>query len=279
MIKAGLMLMLLLSPLLAQRIIALSPAINEILFALGKGGDIVGNIAYCDYPKAAQRIPKVGDYFSISLERILQQKPDLVIMGKNNLPLKPKLHTLGIQTLDIASTSLNALQDSILNIGTHTNSSNKANALVKEIQSALQKSQGILKEKKILIVFGNNPDPKSGIYVSGNHLYFADIICASGNQNAYKGKYNRQPILSLEGLMATDADIIIILSPRTAKTKNKSTTQLLSAWYTLPIPAARYKTIYLMQEPYAGIPSQRVSLFIQDFIKVLSDAKDKLPRL
>jgi len=46
-----------------QRIIALSPSINEIIFALGSGDKIVGNTEYCQYPKKAQSIPKVGGVF------------------------------------------------------------------------------------------------------------------------------------------------------------------------------------------------------------------------
>jgi len=70
-----------------ERIVALSPAINEILFALGKGSEVVGNTTYATYPEAAKKIPKVGGYFSVSLEKILALKPTLVLMQKNKISL------------------------------------------------------------------------------------------------------------------------------------------------------------------------------------------------
>ena len=77
-----------------QRIVALSPAINEILFALGAGDRIVGNTLYATYPKEAEKIPKVGGYFSVSLEKIIALEPTLLLMQRNNLSLKPKLEKL-----------------------------------------------------------------------------------------------------------------------------------------------------------------------------------------
>lgn len=61
-----------------QRIITLSPSLNEIVFALGSGKNIVANTQYCNYPSESKNIPKVGGYSSISLEKMLLAKPTLV---------------------------------------------------------------------------------------------------------------------------------------------------------------------------------------------------------
>ena len=53
-----------------QRIVTLSPSINEIVYALGAGKNVVGNTQYCMSPKESQRVTKVGGYFSPSLEKI-----------------------------------------------------------------------------------------------------------------------------------------------------------------------------------------------------------------
>ena len=62
-----------------ERIISLSPSITEILFALGKGEDIVATSAYSLYPEGAKKIPIVGGYESPHLEKILAFSPTLVI--------------------------------------------------------------------------------------------------------------------------------------------------------------------------------------------------------
>ena len=53
-----------------DRIITLSPAINEIAFALGLGDKIIANTEFCDFPIESKNIQKVGGYGSVSLRKI-----------------------------------------------------------------------------------------------------------------------------------------------------------------------------------------------------------------
>ncbi|HVK03050.1 MAG TPA: hypothetical protein VM490_06225, partial [Armatimonadaceae bacterium] len=46
----------------ARRIVSLSPAATENLFAVGAGALIVGVSAADDYPAGVRRVPRVGDY-------------------------------------------------------------------------------------------------------------------------------------------------------------------------------------------------------------------------
>ncbi len=259
-----------------QRIVALSPAINEILFALGKGAQVVGNTTYATYPEAAKQVPKVGGYFSVSLEKILACNPTLVLMQRNNLPLRPKLEKLGIRTEVIRISSLESLEAGIRKIGALTGAESEAKQIVSTIETALQSTAGIVTGKKILIVFGLYPDLKREIYISGNHLYFADIIRRSGNRNAFEEETTKQPTLSQEGIIALNPDIVYILSHRTGK---YSEADLVAPWLKLPIAAAKAKTVYVNTHRYAGMPSQRVVCFIHDFREVLQDAQRKLAAL
>ena len=258
----------------SQRIVALAPSINEILFALGKGDAIVGNTTYATFPKEAQKIPKVGGYFSVSLEKILTLKPSLVLMQKNNLALKSKLEKFGIDAELIRISSLKDIKNGIKKIAKLTHAQEKATEIVTDINSAIEKSKGILKDKKILIVFGRQFDLKKSIYVSGNHIYFADIIRASGNQNAFSEDSTKQPLLSYEGIIATNPDIIYILA-HLVKDEEESK-KLIQPWLKLPVTAAKAKTIYVTTKKYAGMPSNRVVQYIEDFKDILQDAKSKL---
>ena len=66
-----------------QRIVALAPHIVEMLFDIGAGDNIVGTVEYADYPEAALTIPRVGGYHGIQIEKVLQLKPDLVIVWQS----------------------------------------------------------------------------------------------------------------------------------------------------------------------------------------------------
>ncbi len=42
-----------------MRIVSLVPAATELLFALGRGADVVGVTHECDYPEAARSLPQI----------------------------------------------------------------------------------------------------------------------------------------------------------------------------------------------------------------------------
>lgn len=260
-----------------ERIVALSPAVNEILYALGEEENIVGNTTYATYPKESIKKPKVGGYFSVSLEKIVALKPTLVFMQKNNLALKPKLKKLGIKTEYIKISSLDDIKDGINKIASLTKKKDRAKRLVDSIDDAIKSTQNIVKDKKILIVFGRQFDLKREIYVSGNNIYFADIIKSSGNKNAYDENSTKQPTLSYEGILACNPDIIYILAHTI--TKDEDVKKMIKPWLKLPITAAKSNTIYVTTKKYAGMPSHRVVNFIKDFKEVLEDAKSRLPKL
>jgi iron complex transport system substrate-binding protein len=70
----------------AQRIIALSPHLAELVFAVGAGDRLIGVSAYTDYPEAAAKLPVIGDAFMLDLERLTVLKPDLLLAWQSGTP-------------------------------------------------------------------------------------------------------------------------------------------------------------------------------------------------
>ncbi|MFL5535708.1 MAG: ABC transporter substrate-binding protein, partial [Gemmatimonadales bacterium] len=64
----------------ARRVVSLIPAATELLFAIGAGSSMVGRTQYCDYPPAAQAVANLGDGIKPSIEAVLAQRPDLVVL-------------------------------------------------------------------------------------------------------------------------------------------------------------------------------------------------------
>jgi iron complex transport system substrate-binding protein len=257
-----------------QKIVALSPAINEIIFALGGGDLVVGNTTFCDYPKESIDKPKVGGYFSPSLEKIISLKPDIVIMQKNNANLAPKLNHFGIKTKVIEIDRLDNIKNSIEYIGTLINKDKKAKELLTQLEISLNSTKDIVTNKKILIVIGHNLSLDSKIFVVGQNLYLDDIISYSGNQNALIQTRKGQPILNLEGIIATNPDIVIVLAPY-MKDKKLTKDDLIAPWLKLPINATKQKDIYIVDGRYAGVASDRLILFLKDYKRFLENVRDK----
>ncbi len=271
MIKLFLLLGLVVNLFSIERIVTLSPSVNEIVYALGYGANVVGNTQYCKYPKESLEVTKVGGYFSPSLEKIMALNPTLVIMQKNNYKLGQKLQKLGIKTKVVRIDSIKDIKNSILEIGAILDATLKAKEIIQNIDNELQNLKGIIKNKKILFVMGHNISLASRIFVAGQNLYFNDIIEISQNKNAYQSTNKGQPILNMENIIAIDADIVILLA-HSMHERGLTQEQLTKPWLELPISAAKSKSIYIIDKLYAGIPSDRLVLFLRDFREILVDA-------
>jgi len=257
-----------------DRIIALSQSINEIIYALGDGDKIVGNTTYCTYPDDAKNKQKVGGYFSPSLEKILSLKPDMIIMQHSSIKLSKKLQKLGISTQVLSLKTLDDIKQSIKIIGDILGKKVQAKDILNTIDIKLKEIQGIVKNKKILIVIGQNLSLEKRIFVAGQNLYFNDIITTSGNTNAFQSSHVGQPILNMENIIATTPDIVILLAPF-REDKGLSKEQLIKPWLQLPINATKTNSIYMIDKHYAGIASNRIIYFLEDFKGFLEDARDK----
>jgi len=257
-----------------ERIIALSPAINEIIFALDAGDRIVANTDYALYPEASKKIPKVGGYFSPSLEKIVSLKPTLVVMQKNNYKLSLKLKRLGIKSKIIKIDKLDNIKSAILEIGTLLDKVKEAQQIVDTINNELKQLKNIVTNKKILIVFGRNTDLSKQVFVAGQNLYFDEIINESNNTNALHSTRKGQPILNMENIIACNPDIVLLLAR--CKADGVSNKELIKPWLELPISASKTKAIYINSNIYAGLPSDRLALFLNDFRAVLKEYKEKI---
>ena len=81
-----------------RRVVSLAPSITEIVFALDRGDRLAGATRFSDYPAAARKLPKVGSYVHLDLERITSLAPDLCIAVKDGNPIEVirRLEGLGI---------------------------------------------------------------------------------------------------------------------------------------------------------------------------------------
>lgn len=257
-----------------SRIVTLTPSINEIVYALGIGNSVVANTQYCDFPIESKEVKKVGGYATISLEKIIEAKPTVVIAQNYDEKLLRNLKSLDIKTLVFKTDTISSIKNTIKTLGEYFQKEERANELILNINSSLFSLKGITSNKKVLIVIGPRKNLNNQIYITGNNLYFEDIIKASGNKNAFFSTSTNQPVVNSEKIINMNPDIIVLLSPF-LDGKEELKSKLIKLWETLPINAAVNKNIYAIDKLYAGIPSQRVVYFIKDFKKILENVRNK----
>ena len=69
-----------------QRVISLAPSITEIIYALEQENRLKGVTRHSDFPIQATKLPKIGSYVRLDLERIVALNPDLCIAIKDGNP-------------------------------------------------------------------------------------------------------------------------------------------------------------------------------------------------
>ncbi len=199
-----------------MRIVCVSKQLNEMIFELGKGHDIVAVDLSSTYPDSAKLLPNVGYHRMLSAEGIISMKPDLVLhdndMGPANvLPqleksgLKIKSFTGG-RTIDSTKLMLKQLAD-------YFGVPEKADSLNKKLDVDLQKATNALHLINIkdtpsvmIIQFGR---ATNSFFVMSGRSGVADkmIALAGGKPSHYDAKGARQ--LSAEAMATANPDIII----------------------------------------------------------------------
>ena len=257
-----------------ERIITLSPAINEIAFALGLGNKIIANTEFCDFPVESKNIQKVGGYGSVSLEKVVNLNPTIILNQDYDKKLNQSLKDLNFKTLVYKTNSLEDIKCTIEDLGDVFNKNEEAKKLNNEIEHSLESLKNIVENKKVLIVISPQNSLSNQIFVAGNFVYFEDIIKASNNINAYQSSLKSQPSINSEKLITLNPDIIILLAPFL---ENDKITQekYINMWEKLPTNASKQKNIYIIDKLYSGIPSHRIRYFIDDFKGILEDVRAK----
>ena len=257
-----------------ERVVTLSPSINEIVFALSEGKSIVANTSFCDFPEESKNIKKIGGYNNISLEKILEVKPTVVIGQDYDNKLNSNLNALNIKTLIYKTNTISSIKNTINDLGMFFKQEEKAKELILNIYNALLSLASITTNKKILIVISPKKSLSNQIYITGNYLYFEDIIKASGNENAYYSTNPAQPVVNTEKIIGMNPDVIVLLTPF-LEGDIKEQEEIIKAWKDLPVNASKTDNIYTVDKLYAGIPSHRVQYFIDDFKKILENVRNK----
>ena len=200
-----------------SRVVSLSPAVTEIMFALGAQDLLVGRTDFCVYPPEAEHIPSIGGISNLNIERILSLKPDLVVSGSMvGKKVTDQMDAMGTPMVCvIEKPHFDALYDNILAIGRLVDKEHEAdslNALLHDRVNALVDSNHAIPQShnpaippKVYYVVGFGP---AGNFTAGGNTFINDIIRMAGGRNIAEDVEGWS--YSLEALVKADPDYIIV---------------------------------------------------------------------
>jgi cobalamin transport system substrate-binding protein len=194
-----------------QKIVSLTPATTEILFAIGAGDRVIATTDFDDYPPAAVALPDVASYTAIDIEKIVAAGADLVVAGGNgfNPPDQlAKLRSLGIPVLVVYARNVASVLADIELVGDAVGDGPAARELTTAMQAGFDRvvaaTEGLAKPRTFYEI-----DTTGAIYGPSDESFLTEMIDLAGGTPITTGDPDKFDI-SLEKLVAADPEVIVL---------------------------------------------------------------------
>lgn len=238
-----------------KRVVALAPSITEMVFALGREDRLAGVTRFSNYPEAAARLPRVGSYVYLDIEKIISLKPDLVIAIKDGNPLRTvrRIEKLGIPVFAIHPMEIDSVIGSIRDIGGLLGAEEKANRLISDMENRLSRIDRRIaaasERPSVFFQIGVSP-----IVSAGRGTFIHEMIEKAGGENV-AGEFEGYPRFSTEEILSMAPDVMILTSMERRKVFDDVVRQW-RRWEDLP--AVRDERIHMVDSDLFDRPSPRL---------------------
>ncbi len=191
----------------ARRIVSLSPAVTELVFALGVGDRVVGRTTWCDYPPAARAVPSVGDGLTPNVEAIAARRPDLVVLYRSQLDetAAAQLTRLGLAAVVLRQDRLEDVARAARLLGRLTGRAAAGDLLADSVTRVLARPATPLRVRVAFVVWDSPP------IVIGGGSYLDQLATLAGGEHVFHDIGAASATVALETIATRDPDVIVVL--------------------------------------------------------------------
>lgn len=192
-----------------RRIMALAPAMTEMLYAVADTATIVARTQVCDFPAAVRRKPVINSY-PLDLERLVGLKPDIVFTteGLTAPADAQRLQELGIAVYYQRYERTEDIFRGLTDLGRLLDRAAVAGRVVDSLRQQLRTIEALPKPtrpSRVLAITWTDP-----IYVYGQNTLFTDKIRLAGGRNAVVEQFAQPyPALTREYILKLNPDILL----------------------------------------------------------------------
>ena len=243
----------------------MTPALTEILFAVGAGDRVVGVTQYCDFPPAAKARPKVGGYMNPSVEAVLALKPDLVLVspGPGNrdsaLALRRAGLRLEILPAETLEESLAAIEGVARLVGDEATGRDVAAAVRARLDAVTKRVAGA---PRVRTLFCLQTDP---IIAAGRDTLPSQLLELAGGVNVVEAV--RYPRLDVEAVAAAKPELILQTRMDVASGAAHVEAVFWNRWRS--IPAVARGRVVVLPDDLALRPGPRVADAAEELAAIL----------
>ncbi len=235
-----------------MRIVSLSPAHTEILYALGLGNRLVGITHSCDYPREAKFKRRVGNWNTHQVDALRLLKPDLILSAHAFPPYLVGYEGPG-EIVHFEPRTLGDILSSIRAIGRLCGKKREAEKLAAAM------------EKKLFLIGKRTPHGNKRLRVyteewgyppTAAGLWLPQLVSIAGGEAIlmHPGEQGREVLLS--ELERADPDVIIIHWHGAGKQNRVSDIAKRPGWKHLR--AVRQKRVHTVHDSLLNRPGPRI---------------------
>ena len=255
-------------PETVEKVVSLTAANTEIVYALGAGDLLVGADAYSDYPEEANDLPRMGDYAGPNVELIAAAEADVVLAStKLQQDAIEKMEALGLNVVCVEPTGLDELYEGIALIAAVVGAD--PTPLLTEMQDAIaETAAAVPADMKPVRVYFALSFGESGDFSAGPGTFIDELIAMAGGENVAAGSEYAWPMYSLEGIVAADPDVILISDYGDGTVVEQFCA--LSGYGELR--AVQEGHVYALTDDLISRPGPRIAEGFQQVVDALADA-------
>jgi iron complex transport system substrate-binding protein len=189
-----------------QRIISLTPALTETVCALGGCARVVGVDRHSNFPESVQRLPQLGGLGDTPIERIVQLRPDVVLLAPSSR-LHERLRALGIPTLVLDTRSQADVRRALLMIGQLLRVNDPLAVWRALEQSIAQAARGVpAAARGVRVYYEVDRTP----YAAGASSFIGQTLAQLGANNIVGAEWGDFPQLNPEFVVQANPGLIIV---------------------------------------------------------------------
>ncbi len=248
-----------------EKIVSLTPAGTETVFAMGMGDKLVGIDAFSNYPEETKNIAVVGDFNGPDIEKIISLEPDVVFaavgLQKDSVE---NLKKMGIPVVVVEASKYEDIPTAINLMGTILNKSTEAGKIIEEIKKAeeVAKSSAPKESKRVYYAMSYGD---MGNWTSGQGSFINTIIEIAGGTPITKDIEFMWVEYQMEDLLKADPQIVLLASD------GGELAGLKNALGYKDLDAVKEGRAYQIDADVLSRPGPRIA----DAIKMISDIINK----
>ena len=196
----------------AERIVALSAADCEIVYALGAGDLLVGRGEWCDYPAEVFDVPSVESGGNTNIEQILELKPDVLVMSSmaQTEEQVKQLEDAGVAVVVSDAADIAGVYTSIELLGKLLGKDAEAEKIVSDMKAGFAQIEANKLDGSQSVYFEVSP-LQWGLWTAGTGTFMDEIANMMGLKNCFDDLAGWAEI-SEEQVLSRNPDYIVTIT-------------------------------------------------------------------